>query len=105
MSNDPTAESWRYNPSPGQWSLDRPPTRDEALLMAAECATAANDNTIPAAAGTVRAEAAKAWAAIAAVAPTDRLHLADFAMPTTPGRGEAIKMCGRGVPDDLMRDG
>jgi hypothetical protein len=71
MSDDPTAETWRYNPSPGQWTLDRAPTRDEALLMAAECATAASDNLLPVPASMARAEAAKAWAAIAAAAPTN----------------------------------
>jgi hypothetical protein len=84
MSSDPSAETWRYNPSPGQWTLNRAPARDEALLMAAECATAASDNMLPVPASMARAEAAKAWAAIAAVAPTDRSHLADFAMPAPP---------------------
>lgn len=69
MSSDPTGETWRYNPSPGQWTHDRPPRADEALLMAAQCASAAADNLLPADAAIARAAAAKAWAAIAAVAP------------------------------------
>lgn len=81
MTSDPTAETWRYNPNPGQWHLERPPTRYEALLMAAQCASSAADNLLPADAAIARAEAAKAWAAIATAAPTDALLLADFRMP------------------------
>lgn len=49
----------------GRWTLDRAPTHAEALLKAAECASAAGDPTIGVAAGRNRAEQAKAWAAIA----------------------------------------
>lgn len=57
-----------YSGNPAEWLGDGPPSRTEALMLAARAASAAGDVSIPPEAGMARAAQSRAWAAVAALA-------------------------------------
>lgn len=57
-----------YSGNPADWSGEVPPSRDEALLLAARAAAAAGDVMIPPEAAMARAAQSRAWSAVAALA-------------------------------------
>jgi len=61
-----------YAGNVGEWTEARPPTRAEALTLAARCASAAGDITVPASVQLARAAQSQAWSAIAVATPIER---------------------------------
>lgn len=79
--------------NPGEWYGEEPPTRREALILAAQCASAAGDVCTSRETGAVRIAQAQAWVAIAAVADANDGTEPTF-LATQRADGVPMRRCG-----------
>lgn len=103
-----TDETMVYRPEVGKWTLSRPPTRSEAVMLAAECAAASTDNTISPDAARARAASAQAWAAVAGVAAgkpsaSERVTIAGSELWVDLNTGETYFVEENQIPPDSWR--
>lgn len=87
-----------YSGNVGEWHGSSPPTRTEALLLAARCAAAAGDPFVPAEAGVARAAQSRAWSAVAALA--EDLEMVEISVSPAPRRDATVLVgkCQHQVP-------